>query len=218
MTTRQKLFLTCFYTLLIGGFFSYFISAHLHKIKSVNMVWYDYEEHAESSKTALQNIKYQMGYGGLIHNFKNYVLRFNPRYRMDAMANGAEILVYVDRLYSLTHEDDIEIRKQLGVFRDVVQQYMNNLDVTASLIAQDKTMREIDAEVKIDDVGALSALQYVTLAVEEHYKGHHEEFQRALKSLNHDFIVNLPLLVFISLIGFVGIAMIKTRDEYPGAP
>ena len=49
--------------------------------------WNKLQQQAQARQTLLLQIRQQAGYGALIHNFKNYVLRGTPKYYTRVVSN-----------------------------------------------------------------------------------------------------------------------------------
>lgn len=57
----------------------------------INSSWVQYTEQAAAREDLLTKIKEQFGYGGIIHNFKNYVLRGEQKF-LDRMNANKKVL------------------------------------------------------------------------------------------------------------------------------
>jgi len=98
-----------------------------------------------------------IGYGGAIHQFKNYVLRRDQKYydRFDAYYELAiEIIQKLNQLENITKTD----KEDLATIKSVFDQYRTALDTAKLLIKQNKTSLDIDSVVKISDSPAIEAL------------------------------------------------------------
>ena len=98
-----------------------------------------------------------LGFGGMIHEFKNFVLRQKSERIEKVKKSIADIQVAVDkyRNFSLSPAENLA----LDGLMEVVNKYRENLDQAITMAAQNKAPEEIDLRVKIDDKPALSALQ-----------------------------------------------------------
>ena len=111
----------------------------------------------KSSKTEiLAHMRAEMGFGGMIHNFKNYILRLDkPRIAKvkASVANTREAI-------TLFRELDISADevKALNAIELVVTSYETNLVKVQNLGAMGKTPHEIDSVVKVNDEPALRAM------------------------------------------------------------
>ena len=104
--------------------------------------------------TPLEEIEFHLGYGKAIHNFKNYVIRGHESYGAEAL----EDFFAVDSLIADQLGGQSEIAKPQAValnnIRGVVQAYRDNLALVAGLIARQRSVRQIDLAVKVNDTPA----------------------------------------------------------------
>ncbi|MDF2181093.1 ATP-binding protein [Neptuniibacter sp. CAU 1671] len=96
-----------------------------------------------------------IGYGALIHDFKNLVLRQDRRYFERIEAYVPEIKAAEARLRNLI-EGDAE-KAALDTFAYTINQYIENYRLMQRLVDQGMTTAELDARVKIDDRPAIAA-------------------------------------------------------------
>ena len=108
----------------------------------------------------LREVREAIGYGGMIHQFKNYILRQDePRVAVVENTIGVALrgLDEYERLDPSAAE-----RAAVDAIRDVIQQYRSNIDVATDMVAAGATVAEVDQAVAINDTPALEGL--VTLA------------------------------------------------------
>jgi len=98
--------------------------------------------------SASEQAEYVLGYGGAIHQFKNYVLRGDDRYQkaMDKFTAAETALAPI--------KDKPAAKDVLGV----IGKYKAELDTVKKMVADGKTAEEIDATVKISDGPATKGL------------------------------------------------------------
>ncbi len=99
------------------------------------------------------NIKDIIGYGGLIHNFKNYLLRGDDKYEIKFNEQYKQLLKYIEQYKKLqsTTTKELELLSKVEI---VFKKYKNNL----SVIKRNKdilSIREIDKIVSINDEKAI---------------------------------------------------------------
>jgi len=108
----------------------------------------------------------RVGYGGLIHDFKNYVLRPNEdNYRTSALDNSAEALVLLDSLS--TNAKNLGIDMSLVHTREMVQSYTRLLEQVRKLSASGLSSQLIDQQVRFDDSSALLEVDLILAALDE---------------------------------------------------
>ncbi|HHS88786.1 MAG TPA: hypothetical protein ENJ26_00280 [Rhodobacteraceae bacterium] len=116
----------------------------------------DYTRTIAKKRDLLGELESNLGYGGAIHTFKNYVLRgekeYIERFRKKAGAALAAIEEY--RKHDITQRE----ASDLAVIESVIHRYMAQGDIIGRLTAEGKASGEIDAIVKVNDKSALSAI------------------------------------------------------------
>ena len=97
------------------------------------------------------------GYGGMIHHFKNYVLRQKSRYYdaflKDYAAFDEELKRY--QLIAVHNPEEYALLQGLG---KTFAAYRSNIEIVKRMIAQGRSPREIDRVVRVDDTPALQAI------------------------------------------------------------
>jgi methyl-accepting chemotaxis protein len=123
---------------------------------ALSQAWIEYNAGAAAKTVALSELREALGYGGMIHHFKNFIIRGDlqklrqARARMEAAANA------IARYRALGMNSD-EARA-LEAFEKVMAAYANAANLAEAMFASGKSMIEIDAAVKVDDRPAISAL------------------------------------------------------------
>ncbi len=138
-----------------------------------------------------------LGYGGFIHNFKNYVLRPDERnYRA-----GAEFALEV----ALTEIGNIEALGEvagpgydLKPAREVLLDYGNQLAVIDDMAAGGARPGEIDQVVRIDDSEAFEALNVAIDHIHDRFLIRAEQLEADMDHLGGLFIL-LAITVYVSL-------------------
>ena len=112
----------------------------------------------ETGKQAVAGLVRTLGYGGAIHNFKNYVLRGDEKYRQAADKTFSESKDLVQKLAGtkgLTKDE----QAALETIKNLVNQYTTNLPEVGKLRKQGMTVEAIDEAVTVDDSAAIQALE-----------------------------------------------------------
>ncbi len=121
--------------------------------------WQDYKQSNAPRATALTSVVGAMGYGGMIHQFKNMIIRQDLARAQKVKLNAAVALNGLQRLNLLlgTAESHIAIEQ----IRSVINEYVTNTDKLADLIKEGHSAEEIDAALKINDKPAVEGLEYL---------------------------------------------------------
>lgn len=153
------------------------------------------ERSDQPSKTELLGEFHRaLGFGGMIHQFKNFILRQNTD-RVEKVKQAiADIQVAVDkyRNFSLVPAENLALNNLM----DVVEKYRDNLDTAIKMAALNKAPEEIDLRVKIDDKPALSALQIL-----------HMEYSNAIEKSKRSTTNHLQSTTLLSRNIFLGSAI-----------
>jgi methyl-accepting chemotaxis protein len=155
ITFKQKLIFMISIILLLISISSVYI---YRSVTQVAQNWESYQTQVAVRQQLLMNIKANFGYGGLIHNFKNYVLRgkakYLPKIDKNYHALQADLTSY-NLLKGLTNEE----LQALSDIASVAKNYFDNTKYVDSLFAKGKTAEDVDSVVKISDKPALDAFK-----------------------------------------------------------
>jgi methyl-accepting chemotaxis protein len=131
--------------------------------------WEAFEKGPGSKSDALGELRGSIGYGGLIHEFKNFVLR-GEMVRIARMGQNVEDAYRAIDTYAALGVNERE-RRALEDVRNTVASYAAALETVALQQLDGTPVRDIDMAVKIDDGPALAALEILA-----------EELNRARRS------------------------------------
>ncbi|MES9936992.1 MAG: methyl-accepting chemotaxis protein [Sedimenticola sp.] len=125
----------------------------------------EYRSHVEKREVLLMGIRKNFGYGGAIHNFKNYVLRGQDKY-----------LEWLDKNMAVSRSQFSDYRELAGLSRQefealasieqVFESYFSMVPIAREMVAAGNTPEMIDKVVKIDDKPAIAGLE----VLEQHYR------------------------------------------------
>ncbi len=101
-----------------------------------------------------------IGYGGLIHSFKNYVIRGDALYeqRFHIMLEQFKQLAHeIERLSGLGEES----HASLLMIEETMERYHGYIDTVQEMRSQGKGVVDIDRVVKVDDGPAFAAIEFL---------------------------------------------------------
>lgn len=143
----------------------------LFKADKLNDDWYHYSQSVVTKQKLLSEIRSAMGYDGMIHHFKNYLLRQTPGClnKTDAAINRAlsNIILY-EELVAPTETEITGLNMILGV----INQYRDNLLTAQSMMTKGIPPLEIDKVVKVDDTPAIEGLKKLSSQLNEATEDH----------------------------------------------
>ena len=135
---------------------------------ALSQAWLDYNAGAAAKTVVLSELREAVGYGGMIHQFKNFIIRRDPQRLMQARARMEAAANAIARYRALGVNSDEA--GALEAFEKVMAAYHNAAGIAEALVASGKSIAEVDAAVKIDDgpaIGALTELDKVVGGLRE---------------------------------------------------
>lgn len=126
------------------------------KVAKIEGTWSETFRQPNLKSAFLTEIHANLGYGGLIDNFKNFVLREDKRLAITFYSKLMQITFSLDALEGL-ETSELE-RAAIIQLRDIVEQYAAMAKVAETLMAAGATAREINTATRIDDSSAIQAI------------------------------------------------------------
>ncbi|MDJ0806295.1 MAG: ATP-binding protein [Gammaproteobacteria bacterium] len=138
----------------------------------------------------LEDLNRVLGYGGMIHAFKNYILRGDRGYLIRAREKLRMAEQLLDRYQFQTLSDGE--REQLVVIQGTLQRYRRSFTAAEKMQAKQVVPQEIDTAVQVDDQPALQAM---ALLVHEHVAEGERDATRVYTALNVTRTLSLVTLL-----------------------
>jgi len=135
-------------------------------ITPIQHEWDFYLDNVAKRQGLLMDIKAQFGFGGTIHNFKNYVLRGKPKYYERLDSNFSKLNQAINTYLTLSGISSHETQA-LNNIQSVVTAYKSQTDIAHKLIIEGKKAQEVDAIVKVNDEPAFKAFIVLDNAYKE---------------------------------------------------
>lgn len=135
---------------IVSSYLGYKDTSHISEI------WTEFENGPSQKDDLYHELHSTLGFGGMIHQFKNYVIRHDaPRLAKirDKISFASEILQKYSNLPLTDSEQDA-----LKAIQDNILAYKAATDKAESLVASGKTTVEIDSVIRINDSAAISGL------------------------------------------------------------
>ena len=146
------------------GALLYFGVTAADRFQATEVAWQEYNDRTAQVSARLNALERDLGYGGFIHSYKNYVLRRDPAY-LDGLENKANAgLANIDELLILLPGADEH--KLLRVVAATIDEYLEKIE-TARTAYPTATPFEMDRLVRVDDGPALAALARLQQIVDE---------------------------------------------------
>jgi PAS domain S-box-containing protein len=140
--------------LIIYGWLTY------SRIANLQNDWKVFSKDASERTQILFHLKSALGYGGFIHNFKNYVMRQEPHLVGKIQRDMDLFYKYIDSYEKFTMTD--QEHEALGQVRAVINTYAEAFYRAENLINNGIAPQVLDKNVRIDDQPAITALNIIT--------------------------------------------------------
>lgn len=127
------------------------------RFRSIDQNWRQYASEADRRGELLSRIRGLLGYGGIIHNFKNYVLRQDESYltRVEAQFSDFKETVSKYRESQATPEELSALR----VIDETMARYESKIPIAVRATTERWSVLQTDRLVKVDDTAAIRALE-----------------------------------------------------------
>jgi len=112
----------------------------------------------------VSEIKHYIGYGGMIHNFKNYVIRGSDKYAVNVNKQYKEVIALINQYKAIPYITNDEI-KLLNDIEAVFTLYQKGLSNITSAVQNNTTINQIDKIVKVDDEPAIKAIEKLSHSI-----------------------------------------------------
>ncbi len=162
----------------------------------MNKNWNLYKNEASKRLELVTQLKSQVGYGGIIHQFKNYVIRGQQK-QVDKVNKLYNDFVTTINQYKKLKSLNSKEKQALANIEKIITLYHKNLSVAIDLKAQGKSVKEIDKTIKISDSPALNGFKDLIEAASVIVKKYTSDFNKALSTSNL-YIISLIILILIS--------------------
>ena len=128
----------------------------IKEVSGIEDTWRDYDTVAAAKMAYLSDLRDAIGYGGMIHQFKNYVLRMDRPRIVKVQAKIREATVAMTAYRALgVNEREIAA---LDAIAGVVAAYADAIVTVEELASEGMSPQEIDGVVKISDKPALEGM------------------------------------------------------------
>lgn len=214
MLKNKHLFIasTILVALISIGVLFYYVSETEKRSAEVSNSLVHQLEIVSQKMTLLGDLSAEVGYGGFIHNFKNYVLRRDPIYKEDAIKNYSAISEDISLLQKLMKTQ--AERDALNDIQKTVTAYYKRLYVLQPILNQGGINQD-DIKVRVDDSVAVTALEFLYSVVRQNSESALIEAKKK-QAQSVEFIRYGYILIFaISVVaGLLIVLMNRLQDAH----
>ncbi len=119
--------------------------------------WNEFAEEADRKGALISAIRGHLGYGGIIHTFKNYVLRQDDIYR-ERLAKELQMFDRTAQEYLKLPISDAE-RRAISAIVNTIDVYRSKIGIAVTAAREEWTAEQTDALVRVDDTAAIIGLR-----------------------------------------------------------
>ncbi len=143
-----------------------------------------------------------VGYGGLIHNFKNWVLRPDDVYRDRAHAQAEEAILVLEQL----ENSIVGHPTELDAAFETIRSYQVAIDWVGELHRWSMDAEVIDKRVRIDDQAALASIRALEAAVAE-------SIETQVERRHHERLLLLSIIA-VTITALTLLQLARRRDQH----
>ena len=187
-------------TVLIAVVIAYGLTA-LDQVRSIDTHWTQFSTINIKREKQIHRIQRELGYGGFIHNFKNFILRSDPRYLDLAYENLDQIRDAID----LLRREKLSAAEATALddMATTVKAYAVRLVMADDGFAEGMSSNQVDSLVIVDDSRALAALEALADASALRLHQVQEATQKQLNATIRFAALGLLAVPLILLIGYI---------------
>lgn len=184
------------FALVLSGFFT------VYNFYSVQKKWENFLNVVQKKQTHLMAIRTEIGYGGAIHLFKNYVLRGQEKY-FDRYLKKKEIILSNIGAYKAAGSlSRVEI-EMLDKTKDLVMVYEKAMLTAQKMLKSENSVKQIDKAIKINDNPFLTALNTLSEELAKQAATRASVMTKIVDRTIKSIMIGFPLLIIIlSFISF----------------
>lgn len=172
--------------------------------------WAELRERADRKHELITRLEAELGYGGFIHSFKNYVLRGDTEYvaRFEDALSRLRQTIGQSYLAGLTDAEESALQR----VEEVIDTYARNFPIAIRMHQAGAPVAEIDRAVRIEDGPATAALGQLQRAAAKA----REAADRRMRQLTHQQTY-VWLAYGVATLLVVGLAGLLFRSAYVNA-
>ncbi|MFW5799248.1 MAG: methyl-accepting chemotaxis protein [Spirochaetota bacterium] len=175
--------------------------------KSIENIWNEYLNITFAKNQILSKILAGIGYGGYVHNFKDYILKQDERYYIEAEKQYKELFESIENymnIGSLSREE----RNNLEQISAIIDIYYMFLTKARDMIEDDKTIKEVSDAINISDKAYVRALENLKQGL---YTETLNQNKKISNTVNTSQFINFSTII-IAIIIFTIFALLISRS------
>jgi PAS domain S-box-containing protein len=180
--------------LLVGG-------STIQNLRSIQSLWQLHSHEATLHLSEINQIRQYFGYGGFVHNFKNYILFRSDEYRRRSEESLAKLMQALSKAEKL-HLSPLE-RLAIAEIRQTAEAYREKYLLARTLIDSGKLPDEVAPLVTVNDHGAIDAFRLLSqLAVQREKSAKEDAGRRINQAIKTTLwgILLFPMVILVAIL------------------
>ncbi len=169
---------------------------------TMRIAWNNFSDNIFRRSRLISEMKSDLGYGGAIHHFKNYILRQDPKYLKladESFTHFMKLVAEYRKFPDLSEEE----KKNLAIISNTMSRYHKAINEAKSLFDKGMSIREVDKVVKINDKPAIEAFGWFLKTQNKMIDRASINMNRSLVTSVYSTFIVLALILAIVLIFFL---------------
>lgn len=200
--------------LVIAGLI-WFIDYAVKQYSQVNENWIEYTNTEANIFETVFELNSLLGYGGMIHDFKNYVIRAESKYLSLLKHDFSGIRLKLDKLEH--HLSSNTERQALVSIRMTIEEYAYKIDIAKEMHSKGANINEIDRIVKVNDEMAFQALNIIRQETVKRSLAMQKETDVAMNIANNNLalarLIAVPMMLFTLLLLLYYIRRVQLSND-----
>ncbi len=175
----------------------------LLNLLKISDIWERYKARVDKRERLLSEMESYLGFNGVIHHFKNYILRQDEELIVKMQESHSKFMETVNEYIALPDITEEE-KDNLGTIIRTFYNYSMNIRKAKDLFASGRSIREVDREVAVEDTEANKAFNLIREYINEINVKGNQEITRTISGIMYRlagiFIVALTLIIVISFL------------------
>ncbi|MEA1956601.1 MAG: nitrate- and nitrite sensing domain-containing protein [Campylobacterota bacterium] len=159
--TTQEIYLKTFKSSIDNNHLTYFNSkmndASIKEVEKLRSIAFNKID----KDIIISKIKDIIGYGGLIHNFKNYILRGDKKYYDKFQIQYTQLLKETKKYGNLATTTKKE-KELLIIINNTFKKYSNDLDDITQIYKNNNSIKNLDTIIKVNDNPAIDSINILS--------------------------------------------------------
>lgn len=209
VATRQASYATLICLLIFAAFSAGLYSIFVLKdFADMEHEWAEFSKTPSQKGVLLSELRGHVGYGGFIHDFKNYVIRRDEVYSKSSLTHygRAQRVIASYRTFPLSNIE----ADALKAIETTLERYRGKLEAAQSAIAQNLPIDTVDHRVQVDDSSMITAFENLEAErAAAHANGEKMLNEKIAAASKNAFLFQLILLTTVAVACFVIWRMVK---------